>query len=184
MRSNRQPFYAFLAIFFLLLSAVLAYFFYFSSKPNLSEFTPPPLVPVSTPIPTLPAVSSPVATATATPSIQTYTASDDNFSLVYSPSRTFYQDKVGATNRYTFYSPQGSFAVHVSLEDWSWSHPDRQFSSDFILAGQNTFVYDINLQTIIDFERDGKKYTIQCVHNASEELKTECEQFLSDFKFL
>jgi hypothetical protein len=206
MATNRQPPYAFLAFVFLLLSAGLFYFFYFSRSqiltlipsPSPSPSPAPSPSPIFTPQPTIEFIATPSAvptlvapleptsgpetTATPTPEFLIFTSTEDNFSVNYSPSRTFYQDKAGSINRYTFYSPQGSFAIHVG-SDWSWSHPDRQFNSDLVLAGQNTFVYNINLQTLIDFAKGDKKYTFQCVHNASDDLKAECVKFYRSFRF-
>ena len=213
MATNRQSLYAFLALIFLILSVVLFYLFYLS-RPELPTFTsspplPPPSVPIITPeitatpsvesIPLdVPSLSKDYPTGTTptsglqpttaddtspTPGILIFTSDEDNFSVNYSPLHTFYQDKFGSANRYTFYSPAGSFAIHVG-SDWSWTHPDRQFNSNLIVAGQNTFVYNINLQTIIDIDRGDLKYTIQCVHNAKDELKNECAKFTNSFRFL
>ncbi len=200
MGTNRQSLYAFLALIFLILSVVLFYLFYLSrSKPPAFVVSPPSVTPIATiNITSVPSASpSPVASIDTTlspaPGIPQDTGAtlfplifksdEDNFSVSYSPLRTLYQDKFGSANRYTFYSPAGSFAIHVG-SNWSWVHPDRQFNSNLIVAGQNTFVYNINLQTIIDIDSGDRKYTIQCVHNAKDDLKNECAKFTNSFRFL
>ena len=75
--------------------------------------------------------------------------------------------------------------LNVGLNDqWAWTTPDRNFSGDFLIAGQNTYRYDISTQTIVDIQYNGKNYTLQCIHNGKESLKTECEKFISSFQFL
>ena len=155
-----------------------------------------PTSPASTASPSLipfltedtPAVSAspsglPPPSPTPIPDYQTFSSPTDTFTVEYSSSRTLYEDKNGSINRYTFYSPAGSIAVHVG-PDWSWQHPGREFTPIFKIDGQNTFRYDINLQTIVDIQKDGNKYTIQCVHNTKEELKSDCNRFFSTFRIL
>ncbi|MDD4785176.1 MAG: hypothetical protein PHH12_01855 [Candidatus Shapirobacteria bacterium] len=132
--------------------------------------------PTSTIIPT------PTATSSA---LSLFKSTDDSFSVNYSSSRKLYQDKETTGNRYTFYSSLGNFAVHVAPSGtWSWSNTNRSFSSDFIVSGQNTFRYEINTQTIVDLQSSTKNYTLQCIHNGNESLKTECESFFKSFQLL
>lgn len=132
----------------------------------------------------------PTKTPTATPSsttssLETFTSDKDGFSIDYSTKRKLYQDIESAGNRYTFYLSSGNFAVHVGTNgQWAWTHPDRQFNDSSLVAGQPSFRYDIAAQTIVDVQYNNKNYTIQCVHNGSSALKTECEAFISSFKLL
>ncbi len=142
--------------------------------------------------PTKTLTTTPTKTPTAIPTItsttgnlKTYTNSTDAFSISYSSSRVFTQDTETSGNRYTFSSSVGNFAVHVSPSGtWSWTHPNRQFSTDFTVSGQPTFRYDITTQTIVDLQSSTKNYTLQCVHNGVAAVKTECEAFVSSFKLL
>ena len=145
---------------------------------------------VPTKIPTAVVTKTPTAIPTTasssdSSSLQTYSSVDDGFSVDYSGTRKIYQDTESSGNRYTFYSLSGNFAIHVSPSDkWSWSNPDRQFSTGFTVSGQPTFRYDIATQTIVDLQSSTKNYTIQCVHGGKESLKTECESFIASFKLL
>ncbi len=137
------------------------------------------ITPTSTPIVTVTPTSTPTA------SILNFKSTADGFSINYNSTRKLYQDTESSGNRYTFYSSLGNFAVHVSQSGtWSWSHPDRNFSSAFIVSNQNTFRYDISTQTIIDLQSSSKNYTIQCIHNGKATLKTECEEFIKSFQLL
>lgn len=121
----------------------------------------------------------------STPTLTTYTSTEDGFSIDYLSSRKVYPDTENSGRRYTFYLYGANFAVHVGLNDqWSWTTPNRNFSGDFLVSGQNTYRYDISTQTIVDISYNGKNYTIQCVHNGKESLKTECEEFISSFQLL
>jgi hypothetical protein len=146
--------------------------------------TTPTTVP--TKIPTITPTKTPTITPITNPTnLKEYSSSTDAFSVSYSNSRQFTQDTETSGNRYTFSSSVGNFAVHVSpSKTWSWTHPSRQFSSDFTVSGQPTFRYDIATQTIVDLQSSTKNYTIQCVHNGVESAKTECEAFISSFKLL
>lgn len=145
--------------------------------------------------------TNPIASATATPklvltpspSISSTTSKDvvlyenkeDGFSVSHTNQRIIHQDSEPSGNRYTFVNKVGNFAVHVSpTGKWSWTHPDRQFTTTLLVSGQKTFRYDITTQTIIDLQSDSKNYTLQCIHNGLESLKTECDQFVSSFKLL
>jgi hypothetical protein len=133
-----------------------------------------------------PVTSTPTILAvipTPTPEFQNLNNSQFNFSVNYSSSRRLYEDPEYGGVRFTFYSPAGNIALHVG-PNWSWQHPGRQFNSDTIVSGQQTFVYKTSNQTIIDFQSDNTKYTIQCVHGAKDSLITECEQFTSSFSIL
>jgi hypothetical protein len=152
----------------------------------------PTLIPIITAIPTTKITITPTLTTTstptssATPSSQlSFSSSEDSFSLNYSSSRKLYQDKESTGNRYTFYNISGNLAVHVSPSGiWSWTNSDRNFSSAFMVSGQNTYRYDISTQTIVDLQSSTKNYTLQCVHNGKEDLKIECESFLHSFQLI
>lgn len=109
--------------------------------------------------------------------------STDKFIVRYSPDKELYQTNSGGNTRYTLYSSSGKIAIHVG-PSWSWVHPGRTFTSDFKVSDQPTFVYKIASQTIVDFQVDQTKYTIQCVHGGNSTQKSECDQLLSDFKLL
>jgi hypothetical protein len=115
--------------------------------------------------------------------ILTFSNKRDGFSVTYKSDRKIYTDQEFEGYRYTFYRNDGNIAVHVG-SGWSWEHPGRQFTTDFQVAGKSTFRYDINSQTIVDFQSNNLNYTIQCVHGGKSSLKAECEQFLKDFKLL
>jgi len=148
--------------------------------------------PTATPSPTIKITPTTKPTITPTPvssssasKITTLSKPSDGFSIEYSTLRKLYEDTESSGNRYTFYLSSGNFAVHVGLNDkWAWTTPNRNFSGDFLIAGQNTYRYDISTQTIIDLQYGGKNYTLQCVHNGKDSLKTECETFLQSFKLL
>ena len=150
-----------------------------SSKvtPTIAKVTiAPTKVPTKTPIAT---------SSSTTSSLQTFTSDKDGFSIEYSSKRKIYQDTESTGNRYTFYLTSGNFAVHVGLNgQWAWTHPDRQFDDNSLIAGKPSFRYDIAAQTIVDIQFNNKNYTIQCVHNGDATLKTECEAFISSFKLL
>lgn len=138
-----------------------------------------------TKIPTIVPTKTPTLTPSSTIGLKTYSSQTDSFSIDYSSSRVFTQDTEKSGNRYTFSAPVGNFAVHVSSSDtWSWTHPDRQFTTGFTVSGQPTFRYDITTQTIVDLQSSTKNYTIQCVHNGVSSAKAECEAFISSFKLL
>lgn len=124
-------------------------------------------------------------TVTIIPNFLNYKNENDGFSISYGSSRKLYQDVVSTGNRYTFYSSNGNFAIHVSPSGiWSWTNSDRNFSQAFIVSGQNTYRYDISTQTIVDLQSSTKNYTIQCVHNGNTILKNECEEFIKSFQLL
>lgn len=182
------------------------------NKKQISENLEPTIAPTETVIPTIeitPTVkiatgtatitktASPSAKVTATPTIKiasvsatptlaailTFSNKNDGFSVQYNSQRKVYTDKEDSGNRYTFYSNKGNFAIHVG-KSWSWVYSDRNYSNGLLVDGVNTFVYEISNQKIVDFEKGDLKYTIQCVHNGLKDLKTECEKFLQDFKFI
>ncbi len=126
-----------------------------------------------------------IPTTTTTPSTLNYKNENDGFSVSYNSGRKFYQDTEPSGNRYTFYNSNGNLVVHVSPSGiWSWTNSDRNFSQAFIVSGQNTYRYDISTQTIVDLQSSSKNYTIQCVHNGDNILKTECEEFIKSFQLL
>lgn len=151
-----------------------------SASPSVTtKFTPtlkPTLTTKPTPTPTTDA-------AQPTPAFLTLTSTTNKFTVPYQSFRKVYPDKELSGDRFTLYSTKGNFAIHVGT-GWSWSNPSRQFSDTLKVAGQNTFVYDVDNQRIVDFEAGGLKYTIQCIHGGVQSLKDECNRLLSDFKLL
>lgn len=147
-----------------------------------------------TQIPTKAVSSVPTAIPTTIPTktssasaTQTYTSQADSFSVVYSSNRQFYQDTEATGNRYTFTLNAGNFAIHVSTPpQWSWPHPNREFTNTLLISGKPTFKYNDknDTQTIVDLQSDTKNYTLQCVHNGVASLKAECDQFINSFKLL
>lgn len=116
------------------------------------------------------------------PYLKTFYSDIDNFEITYFSTRQLYEDKDGTSNRYVFAKTGGTnFVVHVG-ESWSWIHPDRQFTNDLKIAGFDTFRYDTTSQTIFDLQKDDTKYTLQCIHNGIESLKSECLDFVQSFK--
>ncbi|MDD4026579.1 MAG: hypothetical protein PHO75_00110 [Candidatus Shapirobacteria bacterium] len=153
-----------------------------TKKPTITKT--PTATPTAKITPTTIITPSPIPTESVSGQIN-YKNQEDGFSIEYSSTRKFYQDKESSGNRYTFYSLSGNFAVHVALSgSWAWTNSDRNFSSSFIVSGQNTFRYEIATQTIVDLQSSDKNYTIQCVHNGKESLKTECEAFIKSFQLL
>jgi len=160
-----------------------------------TEITP---TTVATNSPTLNPILSPTSTSkkiittitpTKSPLISQdtilYESQEDAFSVSYNINRQLHQDTEFSGNRYTFVNKAGNFAIHVSPKDkWSWTHPNRQFTSTLLVSGKNTFRYDIASQTIIDLQSADNNYTLQCIHNGLESLKTECDQFVSSFQLL
>jgi len=150
-------------------------------KPTATA-TPSPTIKIT---PTTKPTLTPTSVASSSASLITLSKPSDGFSIEYSAARKLYEDTESSGNRYTFYLSSGNFAVHVGLNDkWAWTTPNRNFSGDFLVAGQNTYRYDISTQTIVDLQYGGKNYTLQCVHNGKAALKTECETFLQSFKLL
>ncbi len=144
--------------------------------------TPKPTLTIR-PLPTskITKIISPSATPTST--IVTLNSEDEKFSVNYQSSRKLYSEVESGGHRYTLYSPEGNITIHAGSA-WSWSHPDRQFTSNTRVSGQDTFVYEVSNQTLIDFQKSSFFYTIQCVHFGSSQIKAECQQFLRDFKLL
>jgi len=155
-----------------------------------SKITPTPtpkIIPTATPTPVakVTSVLTPTPTPAAISNLLPFQSNSDGFSIQYKSTRKLYQDTESTGNRYTFYLTTGNFAVHVSPSGtWSWTNPDRNFSSAFIVSGQNTYRYDISTQTIVDLQSSSKNYTIQCVHNGNATLKAECEDFIKSFTLL
>ncbi|MFA6519063.1 MAG: hypothetical protein WCV93_05480 [Candidatus Shapirobacteria bacterium] len=130
---------------------------------NIQEITSAPVVP--------------------TPAFKSFTSPTDNFSVTYSSSRKLYQDaENNSINRYTFYRNDSNFAIHVGRETWAWEHPNRDFSGNFLVSGQNTFRFETAGQTIVDIDKNGLKYTIQCIHGNQSAVISECDSFLKSFK--
>ena len=153
--------------------------------PTATPSASPTVTPKVTTTPTLTPTPTVTTITTPTPTELTFSSSTDGFSVVYSSSRKLYQDKESSGNRYTFYLTGGNFAVHVGLNgQWAWTTPNRDFSGNLVISGQNTYRYDTSAQTIVDIKYNGKNYTLQCVHNGKATLKAECETFLQSFKLL
>ena len=145
----------------------------------------PTATPTAKPKITITPTSIPTPTPIVTSSFLNFKSTTDGFSIDYNSSRKLYQDTESTGNRYTFYLSSGNFAIHVSPSGtWSWTNPDRNFSSTLIVSGKNTYRYDISTQTIVDLQSSTKNYTIQCVHNGNATLKTECEAFIKSFTLL
>jgi len=131
-------------------------------------------------------ITTPTATivATATPkTIESYVNNDDGFSVAYNSARKLYIENEDSGKRYIFYSYSGNITVHAG-KTWSWINSGRIFTDKLLIDGEKSYVYEISNQKIVDIEKNNKKYTIQCVHNAKKELITECEEFLNNFKFI
>ena len=156
-----------------------------SASPSITIKLTPTIKPTNTPKPTIkptPTIDL-SSTPTPTPTFLTLTSNSNKFTVPYRSYRQLYQDKELSGDRYTLYSSQGNLAIHIGT-GWSWSNSSRQFSDTLKVSSQNTFVYEIENQKIVDFEYSSLKYTIQCVHNGVQSLKDECNRFLSDFKLL
>ena len=154
-----------------------------SASPTPKVTTTPILTPTPSTIDDLTSTIS--TTPTPTPTELTFSSSTDGFSIIYNSYRKLYQDKETSGNRYTFYSNSGNFAVHVGLNNqWAWTTPNRNFSGNLVISGQNTYRYDTDAQTIVDIQYNSKNYTLQCIHNGKATLKAECETFLKSFKLL
>lgn len=204
---NHNSSYIILTVILVILSLVgLFLFFQIRSKPTNTTPEPSPAIEITptprlieteepTAVPSLSATQSPTiakqptvaisptALPTPTPEFQKFSSSTDKFSLTYHSSRTLYQDKEFSGNRYTFYSGNGNIAIHVGSQ-WSWIYPNREFTPTQQVAGKNTFVYKIDSQTIIDLENGSQKITIQCVHNGSTDIISECDKLTSSFELL
>lgn len=124
-----------------------------------------------------------VTPTTEVKKIESFKSETDLFEVLYSGKRKLYQDNEGSGRRYTFYDYNGNITVHVGA-NWSWVYPERVYDDKLLVDGQKTFIYEISNQKIIDFEKNNKKYTIQCVHNGKTEIKNECQKFVEDFKFI
>jgi len=125
-------------------------------------------------------------TITVSPAIKTvenYVNNDDGFSVAYNSARKLYIENEDSGKRYIFYSYSGNITVHAG-KTWSWINSGRIFTDKLLIDGEKSYVYEISNQKIVDIEKNNKKYTIQCVHNAKKELITECEEFLNNFKFI
>lgn len=208
---TKNSLYLVLTIIFVILSVIGIYFLYQiinnnqknNSTSNTSNTqatitsvpTTSNIVVANPTIATESSVASDSAKTTLTPTkipsptptlvLTTFKSDDDGFSAEYSVKRKLYQDTESSGNRYTFYLDSGNFAVHVAFDDqWAWVNPSREFDSDFTVADQDSFVYETSTQKIVDFQSDDKNYTIQCIHNGLESLKSECEEFIQNFQLL
>ncbi|MBU1130411.1 hypothetical protein KKE45_03790 [Patescibacteria group bacterium] len=200
-QKNKQPFFLFFLISLLFIMASLYIYSYLSSKiskelvvDNSPSFYTPTITNIPTPsvIPTEPTEFIPEtptesleSTSTPTePYLKTFYSDIDKFEVTYLSTRQLYEDKGTDSNRYVFVRTEGNnFVVHVG-RSWSWIHPDRQFTDDQIISGLNTFRYDTRVQTVVDLQKDDFKYTLQCVHNGIDSLKSECQDFIQSFKLI
>jgi hypothetical protein len=147
---------------------------------NVSE---PTAIP-TTPAVNTPAVIEPTSTPIGpTPAVQTYDGTEDSFTISYSSDRKIIKIKENTGYRITFYRTGSSNAVHVG-SDWSWINPGRELKDSYKISGQPAFRYDIAAQTLVDVKYKDKFYTIQCIHNSDDNLKSECEQLITSFNFL
>lgn len=188
---SKNNLYLILAIIFLTVSVIGVYRLY-------SHLSPATLTDDTTPIPTSSRAytdqsdydyDSPTLAPTSvismdevepTPAHLQYTG--DTFKVTYPSYRQLTIENESFGKRYVFYSSKGNITLHAGTS-WSWSHPGRTFSTDLTIASQPTFRYDTTTQTIVDFQVDDLKYTIQCVHNANSDLQSECDQFIANFQF-
>lgn len=149
---------------------------------EISEETPTPIEEVPSSEPTSAQLEpTDVPEAAPTPTISTLTSLQFGFEVPYASSRKLYESPENGGTRYTLYSSSGNITVHAGSR-WSWLHPGREFNSDFTVAGQPTFVYKINSQTLVDLEVGDTKITIQCVHGGKDSLIDECQKFFSEFR--
>ncbi|HWS48446.1 MAG TPA: hypothetical protein VN174_00165 [Candidatus Methanoperedens sp.] len=125
-------------------------------------------------------------TLTLVPSInliENFESNEDKFGVKYEGKRKMYEENEISGKRYIFYSSSGNITVHVG-KTWSWINSGREFTDSLLVGGEKSYIYEISNQKIVDLEKNDKKYTIQCVHNAITDLKTECDKFLEDFYFI
>ena len=203
-QKNKEPFFLLFLIALLFILASLYTYSYLSSKiskelvvGNSSNFYTPTVTNIpalsTTPytptepiefIPETPTESlEPTSTPTG-PYLKTFHSDIDKFEITYLSTRQLYEDKGTNSNRYVFIGVQGAnFVVHAG-KNWSWIHPDRQFTNDLKIANQDTFRYDTKVQTVVDLQKDDFKYTLQCVHNGTDSLKSECLDFIQSFKLI
>ena len=174
---HKNSIYLILSLVLLTLAVSAIYIFFWPRhQPLINDVLPPHPTPSIVKI-------QPSIIPTIVVNSQPFTSNVDKFSISYSLNRKLYQDKEVSGNRYTLYSPTGNIAIHVG-KTWSWSNPQRVFSSAVTVDGQPTFVFDIANQIITDFQYSGLNFTVQCVHNGDANIKSECQQLLKEFKFL
>lgn len=137
-----------------------------------------------------PTIKIATATATkaisATPSVkalESYENTEAAFACKYESKRKLIVEKEASGTRYVFANQSGNITVHTG-KSWSWVSSGRTFSDKQLIDGEKSYIYEISNQKIVDIEIGDQKYTIQCVHNAIKELKSECEKFLEEFKFI
>lgn len=126
------------------------------------------------------------ASTTVAPTLkfmENFESLEDGFLVKYDSKRKLLVENEESGKRYVFHNSLGNITVHVG-KTWSWVSSGRIFTEGLLVDGVKSFVYEISNQKIVDVEKNDKKYTIQCVHNTQEILKTECEKFLEDFKFI
>jgi hypothetical protein len=126
---------------------------------------------------------TPTTVAPTVKLVESYESLDDGFTVKYDSKRKLVIENEESGKRYVFSNYSGNFTVHVGNR-WSWISSERIFSDNLLIDGEKSYVYEISSQKIIDMERGDKKYTIQCIHNGKEELKTECQKFLENFEFI
>lgn len=204
--TRRSPPYFLLFIFFITLSIVI-FILYQKSNQQLStqlvlentRFLPttipePTLVPTSVPgffptviifptqIPPSPTIQ-PTLSPLPTPVFRQYQSLSAKFKLSYKSYRQVTQETESNITRYVFYSPKGTFTVHTG-SSWAWINTERVITPYFLVDSQETYVYTDSTQKLVDFQKNGIYYTLQCVHNGNSSLIAECDQFIRDFKFL
>jgi hypothetical protein len=149
-----------------------------------SMLTPKLSVTLTPTIATNEAMATPSVMTTPTPkAIEIYESKQGGFIVKYKGTRKIYEENESSGKRYIFYSYSGNITVHVG-NSWSWLNSGRTFSEALLVDGEKTYVYEISNQKIVDLQKNDKKYTIQCVHNDLDELKAECDKFLTDFSFI
>jgi hypothetical protein len=109
------------------------------------------------------------------------------FFVKYSAERQVMEDANSrAGNRIVFWLSSGLNIVIHAGEVWSYDNPERveeAYTSTIAGVKAYEFTGDAN-QRIIDFEKNGIKYTIQCVHQRDEGVLKECSDFLDSFRFI
>lgn len=110
-----------------------------------------------------------------------------DFSVKYLAKRQVTEDKNSkAGNRVVFWLSSGLNLVVHAGKTWSYDNPERvEEAYTSTIAGVRAYEFkgDEN-QKIVDFEKGGVKYTVQCVHQKNEGVLKECGDFLNSFRFL
>lgn len=153
-------------------------------EPTFAFPSPTPKMMENIIIPTNKPTATPISPSpTPPPDSQVYENEDYKFRLTYGNNRRVYEEKEGQGLRVTFYSSLGNIAVHMG-KDWSWKHPERKFSEEFLVDDEETFIFENEEQKIIDFEKGEYKYSLQCVHHNQNKIKEECEAVVNSWQFM